>query len=99
MSMRLDVDFARPLGKQDKLRLLLAVATLAKSRRVRFVRGDHAAVVLAEGLSERRLREVLAEHGFTPESVRTSLDPDEDARADDAPEDPANKERVRAIGR
>ena len=99
MVMRLDVDFSRPLSKQDKLRLLLAVATLAKSRRVRFVRGDHAAVVMGEGLSERRVREVLAEHGFTPESVRTSLDPDEDARADDAPEDPANKERVRAIGR
>jgi hypothetical protein len=99
MSMRLDVDFARPLGKQDKLRLMLAVATLAKSRRVRFVRGDHAAVVMGEGLSERRVREVLAEHGFTPESVRTSLDPDEDARADDPPEDPGQKERVRAIGR
>ena len=99
MSMRLDVDFTRPLNKQDKLRLLLAVATLAKSRRVRFVRGDHAAVVMGEGLSERRLREVLNEHGFTPESVRTSLDQDEDARADDPPEDPSQKERVRAIGR
>jgi hypothetical protein len=99
MSMRLDVDFARPLGKQDKVRLLLALATLAKSRRVRFVRGDHAAVVLGEGLSERRVREALSEHGFTPESVRTSLDPDEDARADDPPEDPGQKERVRAIGR
>src|SRR5688572_18200387 len=99
MSMRLDVDFARPLGKQDKLRLLLALATLAKSRRVRFVRGDHAAVVLGEGLSERRVREALSEHGFTPEAVRTSLDPDEDARADDPPEEPGQKERVRAIGR
>ena len=97
MAMRIDVDFSRPLGKQDKLRLLLAVATLAKSRRVRFVRGDHAAVVLGEGLSERRLREVLVEHGFAPESVRTSLDPDEDARADDPPE--AQVEQVRAIGR
>jgi hypothetical protein len=99
MVMRLDVDFPRPLNKQDKLRLLLAVATLAKSRRVRFVRGDHAAVIMGEGLSERSLRAALEEHGFTPESVRTSLDPDEDARADDASEDPAFKERVRAIGR
>ncbi len=99
MAMRIDVDFTRPLGKQDKLRLLLAVATLAKSRRVRFVRGDHAAVVLGEGLSERRVREVLVEHGFTPESVRTSLDADEDARADDPAEDPTQVERVRAIGR
>jgi len=99
MVMRLDVDFARPLGKQDKLRLLLAVATLAKSRRVRFVRGDHAAVVMGEGLSERSLRDVLSEHGFSPESVRTSLDPDEDARADDPLEDQTQKERVRAIGR
>jgi hypothetical protein len=99
MVMRLDVDFSRPLNKQDKLRLLLAVATLAKSRRVRFVRGDHAAVVMGEGLSERCLRDVLVEHGFSPESVRTSLDPDEDARADDAPEDSVLKERVRAIGR
>ena len=97
MAMRIDVDFPRPLGKQDKLRLLLAVATLAKSRRVRFVRGDHAAVLLGEGLSERRVRDALAEHGFTPEAVRTSLDPDEDARADDPPED--TTERVRAIGR
>ena len=99
MAMRIDVDFPRPLGKQDKIRLMLAVATLAKSRRVRFVRGDHAAVVLGEGLSERRVREVLVEHGFAPEAVRTSLDPDEDARADDPPEDPTQVERVRAIGR
>ena len=99
MVMRLDVDFSRPLNKQDKLRLLLAVATLAKSRRVRFVRGDHAAVIMGEGLSERSLRDVLVDHGFAPESVRTSLDPDEDARADDAPEDSVLKERVRAIGR
>jgi hypothetical protein len=99
MVMRLDVDFAKPLHRADKLRLLLAVATLAKSRRVRFVRGDHAAVVLAEGLSQRRLQEVLVEHGFAPEVVRSSLDPEEDARADDAPAAGDGQERVRAIGR
>jgi hypothetical protein len=97
--MRVDVDFANPLGKADKIRFSLAVATLAKCRRVKFVRGDRGAAVMGEALSERSLQAVLTEHGFTPERVKTSLDPDEDSRADDPIEVVNGPERVRAIGR
>ncbi len=95
MVMRLDLDFPRPLARADKLRLLLAAATLAKCERVRFARGDYAAVVFGEALSMRRLGEALNEQGLAEVSMRSSLDDDEDQRADD----PANQERVRAIGR
>jgi len=95
MVMRLDLEFPRPLARVDKLRVLLAAATLAKCQRVRFARGDYAAVVFGEALSMRRLGEALAEQGFAEVGMRTSLDEDEDQRADD----PAGEERVRAIGR
>jgi hypothetical protein len=99
MAMRLDIDFPRPLDKAGRVAVLLALAGLAKSQGVRFTRGDHGAVVLGEGLSVRRVREVLAEQGVVVEDVRSSLDQEEDARSDDLLADPAQPERVRAIGR
>jgi hypothetical protein len=95
MAMRLDLDFPRPLARTDKVRVLLAAATLAKCQRVRFARGDYAAVVLGEALSMRRFAEALAEQGLTGVKMRSSLDEEEDQRADD----PLGEERVRAIGR
>ena len=95
MVMRLDLDFSRPLARGDKVLLLLALATLAKSQRVRFARGDYAAVVTGEALSVRRVRESLSEQGLVCEQIRSSLDAGEDERADD----PVGDERVRAIGR
>jgi len=95
MAMRLDLEFPRPLGHADKLRVLLAAATLAKCQRVRFARGDYAVVVFGEALSMRRFAEALAEQGLAGVSMRSSLDEDEDQRADD----PLGEERVRAIGR
>jgi hypothetical protein len=41
------------------------------------------------------VRESLSEQGLVCEQIRSSLDEDEDARADD----PVGDERVRAIGR
>ena len=93
--MRLDLEFSRPLAQADKLVVLLAAAGLAKCQRVRFVRGDYAAVVIGEALSMRRFSEALAEHGLACEQIRSSLDAGEDERADDPP----GEERVRAIGR
>ena len=97
--MRVDVDFAMPLDKPAKLRFMLAVATLAKCRRVRFVRGDRGAASLGDALSARSADLALNDHGFEPESVKSSLDPDEDMRADDPPEVMNGPEQVRAIGR
>ncbi len=97
--MRVDVDFPRPLDKAAKLRFMLAVATLAKCRRVRFVRGDRGVAILGEALSARSTELALKEHGFEPESVKSSLDPDEDMRADDPPGVMNGPEQVRAIGR
>lgn len=99
MAMRLDIDFPRPLDKAGRLTVLVALAGLAKSQGVRFARGDHSAVLLGEGLSARRVREVLGEHGIAVEAVRSSLDEEEDARADDVLANPDQPERVRAIGR
>jgi hypothetical protein len=99
MAMRLDIDVPRPLDKAGRVAVLVALAGLAKSQRVRFTRGDHGAVLLGEGLSIRRVREVLAELGVVVEAVRSSLDDEEDARADDLLANPDQPERVRAIGR
>jgi hypothetical protein len=99
MAMRLDVEFARPLSRQDKSLVLLAAAGLAKSERVRFLRGDYRVVVVGEGLSVRRLRAALVELGLGPTQVRSSLGEEEDAHADDLPGGDAPGERVRAIGR
>jgi hypothetical protein len=46
-------------------------------------------------LSIRRLNEALTEQGLVCESIRSSLDEQEDLRSDDPP----GEERVRAIGR
>jgi hypothetical protein len=97
--MRVDVDFAEPLKKEQKAQFLLAVSSLAKTRKVRFVRGDRGVAVLGEAISERCLTAAIQEFGFQPERVRTSLDPDEDIRADDPPEVLNGPEQVRAIGR
>jgi hypothetical protein len=99
MAMRLDVEFARPLSREEKTLVLMAAAGLAKSDRVRFLRGDYRVVVMGEGLSVRRLRTALVEQGLGPTQVRSSLGEDEDAHADDLPGAEAPGERVRAIGR
>jgi hypothetical protein len=99
MAMRLDIEFPKPLDRAGKTRVLLAVAALAKSERVRFIRGDQAAVVMGEALSGRRLAEALAEEGIPVESVRSSLDGEDEILLDDIVSDPARRERVRAIGR
>jgi hypothetical protein len=95
MVMRLDVEFPRPLGKSDKVKVLLATAGLAKCQRVRFISGDYAAVILAEALSARCLSDALLEQGLVGAQVHSSLDEQDDLRVDDPP----GEERLRAIGR
>ncbi len=97
--MRLDVEFARPLSRDDRLRATLAVAALAKADRIRFARGDRAAIILGEGLSAARLREVLVEAGLTVDAIHSSLVEAEEAQVDDVPVPGTAVERVRAIGR
>lgn len=99
MAMRLDVDFARSLTRAERLRALLATATLSKAASLRFDRGGAKAVVLGEALGARRLREVLAELDLPVAAVSSSLDDDEDARCDDAPGGPDGPERLRPVGR
>ena len=92
-------DFTRSLTKAERLRVLLATATLSKAASLRFDRGGAKAVVLGEGLGARRLREALAEMDLPVAGVSSSLDDDEDARCDDAPGGPDGPERVRPVGR
>lgn len=98
MAMRIDLEFARPLTRADRLRLVLALGTLAKAERVRFGRGDRSAVVLGEGLATARIRTLLAEEGFVCDAVASSLSADEDQRMDDIPAGGA-EERVKPLGR
>lgn len=98
MSMRLDVEFPKPLSVGERRLVAMVVATLAKTDGVRFIHGDRSAVILGEALSARRVRELFTEHGVDVTAINSSLDSDEDARVDDAPET-VERERVRAIGR
>ncbi len=96
MAMRVDADFARPLSKTDRRRLVLAMACLAKTRRAFFCQGDHHLVVVGEALSARVVEAAIRDEGFSPTSVLSSLAPDEEARCDELT---GESERVRAIGR
>jgi len=98
MAMRIDLAFARPLSRGERLRLVLAIGTQAKAERVTFGRGDRTAVVLGEGLSSARLLKLLTEEGFVCETITSSLTPEEDQRMDDLPGAPA-EERVKPLGR
>ncbi|MFM2091850.1 MAG: hypothetical protein RLZZ127_2339 [Planctomycetota bacterium] len=91
--MRLEARFARPLDRQGRIRCALAAAALAKTRSVRFPRGDRSVVVLAHELSRERLRQALADEGLECDEVVSSLV--DDSRCDEAGE----PERVRAPGR
>ncbi len=97
--MRLDVAFPLPLSREQRIKVLVAIATLTKAQKVRFIHGDRTAVVLAEGLSARRVQEALAEAGLPPERVDTSLDAEADALCDDQGPDETGRERFKAIGR
>ncbi|MBA3709201.1 MAG: hypothetical protein H0W83_10330 [Planctomycetes bacterium] len=98
MTMRLEAAFARPLTREQRTSFLLVVSALAKTQRIRFVRGDQGAMVSGEALSARHLRQVLEAEGIAVEWVRTSLDEAQLATVEDGPEG-AGKERVRPIGR
>lgn len=97
--MRLDVDFPRVLTRDEQVNVLVAIATLTKAQKVRFIHAGRTAVVLAEGLSARRVQEALTEAGQAVERVTSSLDAEVDLLCDDLEQDTENKERIRAIGR
>jgi hypothetical protein len=94
MTMRLEVGFARPLGRDERTRVLLVVSALAGTRRVQFVRGDQGAVVTAEALTAAALRRALAEEGIAVEAV---IAPVEEPTEEGV--DPSRQERFRPIGR
>ncbi len=95
--MRIDLGFERPLNRDAKTRLLLAIGALAKTGRNRFVRGDHGAQVFGEALGVRSLLEALAAEGVVPTTAVSSLEPAAAAIADEDPD--GQKERIKAIGR
>lgn len=97
--MRLDVEFANPLSQSERVQAVVALATLTKAQKVRFIRDNRTAVILAEGLSARRVHETLKEAGLEPANVVSSLDPEVDKTCDDIEESTDQKERIRAIGR
>lgn len=100
MAMRIEIDFPKPLNRDQRTSLLLALAALPKTARVREVNGGFTAIVMGEALGVDRIRSALDDEGVVFERVRTSLGDEEDLRADEVSEDlPAGKERLRPIGR
>lgn len=100
--MRLDVEFAHPLSREQRIQALVALSTLTKAQKVRFIQGDRIAVVMAEGLSRHRVQESLTELGLPPIRVDSSLETEADAQCDDLEQDETGKtekERFRPIGR
>ncbi|TVR46999.1 MAG: hypothetical protein EA402_01895 [Planctomycetota bacterium] len=100
MAMRMDVDFPRPLSREQRTAMLLALAALPKTSRVKLVRGGHGIVIMGEALGLDRVRSALEDEGLVIEAIRTSLAAEEDLLVDEVSDaHPAGKERLRPIGR
>jgi len=98
--MRLDLRFRKPLDREQRTRVLLALAGLGKSRSARFSEGGHAVVLIGEAMGVARLREALAEQGLEPLAVSSSLPDAESALLDPSKaEQAATTERLRPMGR
>jgi hypothetical protein len=93
--MRLTLEFDRPLTREARLRLHLALGTLAKVRRLRIQRGDRTVLVDGEALARVAVSEALRDLDLIPVKITTSLEEAAEAEADDS----LKRERVRAIGR
>jgi hypothetical protein len=99
MSMRIDIGFPKPLDREGRIRLLLALAPLAKSARVRVVEGGWAAIVRGEALGLAKVREALDEQGLAVDRMATSLPEDEDQSVDEVIPVVGRGERYRPLGR
>ena len=100
MAMRLDIDFATPLTRDERIEFLLAIACLAKSRSVRWAQGGFGAVVLGEAMGRDRVADALRATGLPVAEIRSSLSEEEDEQADDGDgEGGPKRERLRPIGR
>ena len=100
MAVRIDIEFAHPLGTESRTDFRLAVGDLAKAERVYFGRSGFNAVIMGEPMSPAAVRAKLVEYGLQPTKVESSLGEELAATADDlagTPEKP--KERFKAIGR
>lgn len=101
MAVRIDLEFAHPLGHESRMDLLLAMADMAKAERVYFGRSGFNAVVMGEAMSRDRVVARLKEFGLHPDVVETSLSDEEEGQADEASPVDAGRsaERFKAIGR
>ncbi len=97
MVMRINVDFPRPLAPAEHRQVILAMAALAKVRRVLFTNGAHRAQVFGEALGTRSVRAALEDIGLTVKALSSTLPEGDDVSVDDVPT--ATVERVKAIGR
>lgn len=94
--MRLVVDVTRPLDEEHKIRVRLAMGTLASVRHIRLPRGDRQIEVYGEGLTEPMCRDALTEVGVVCETITTYIPVDEIEEAQAAGK---AKEFVRPLGR
>jgi hypothetical protein len=107
VAVRIDIEFAHPLGAESRVDFRLAVGDLAKAERVYFGRSGFNAVIMGEPMSTAKVRAKLVEYGLQPTQVVSSLGEELAALADEAeavgdtasPVGPAPRERFKAIGR
>ena len=100
MAMRIDIDFKKPLSKEERQLLTIEVASLAKSERLRVINGNYRAVIMGAAMSKEAISSVLEEAGLPVEKITSSLSDDENAEADEHPDDLGSaKESLRPIGR
>lgn len=100
MTVRIDIEFAHPLGTDSRNDFRLAVGDLAKAERVYFGRSGFNAVIMGEPMSTAAVRAKLVEYGLEPTKVESSLGEELAALADEQAETVAKpQERFKAIGR
>jgi len=73
MTMRVELTFARPLSREDRTRILLALGAVAGAKRVTFGRTGYGATVHGEGLGVQQLTAVLREAAMACEAMHSSL--------------------------
>ena len=82
--MTIELSFPRPLPREERTRILLAVAGLAAAKRVDFARNGYGATISGEALSLATVSRLLREAGVRLEGIRSSLQ-DSEAGAQEAP--------------
>lgn len=98
MAMRVQIEFTQPLSREQRTDVLVAMAGLAKSERIRFAKDGYQAEIFGEAMSCDHVRKALQTVGIAVSTARSSLIDEEDSAVDE-PDVSSATERFRPIGR